>query len=359
MSACDKFFKTTGKVTTVRDRRRRGRRRHLTSEDVAVCEPLHAIQHLNPIVTSTCTDHWTRAAIAIWMSWGKVSRRYVGFLCHLFQSGGLWIGVGTLWKRWVDQIQLIITICSLWLQAYTISNWMQCIEAGCVYIQGWSSLYTRATCICRWELMRSSYLLSGSCMGNPWSTGCAESVLCPGQEVRLGNMILPQANWYYYRYSVLPALSLDGILHLSIIQGSFNYGSFAEFIEGLLMQTNPFPGPNSVIVMDNCRIHKSHLVLDMIRVAYVCSYHYFEANNHVVVDGAMNSSHHILLISTPSSQPSRLSKPIFDGMEVSSVQQQNLQIPMQRSWRNSTMQYGQSQLRMWKDGIRILVICNM
>jgi hypothetical protein len=66
---------------------------------------------------------------------------------------------------------------------------------------------------------------------------------------------------------VLLALSLDGILHVNIIEGSFKYDSFAEFIEGLLVQMNPFPGSNSVIVMDNCRIHKSDLVLDMIRDA--------------------------------------------------------------------------------------------
>jgi hypothetical protein len=67
---------------------------------------------------------------------------------------------------------------------------------------------------------------------------------------------------YRNRYSVLPALSLDGILHVNIIEGK--YDSFAEFIEGLLVQMNPFPGSYSVIVMDNCQIHKSDLVLDMI-----------------------------------------------------------------------------------------------
>jgi len=66
------------------------------------------------------------------------------------------------------------------------------------------------------------------------------------------------------RYSVLPALSLDGILYVKIVQGSFRYDSFGEFIDGLLDQMNPFPGRNSVIVMDNCRIHKSEEVLERI-----------------------------------------------------------------------------------------------
>jgi len=66
------------------------------------------------------------------------------------------------------------------------------------------------------------------------------------------------------RYSVLPAISLDGILHVSIIEGSFTTETFTDFIDGLLDKMNAYPGPNSVIVMDNCRIHKSEEVREMI-----------------------------------------------------------------------------------------------
>ncbi|KAA1479855.1 hypothetical protein DENSPDRAFT_741025, partial [Dentipellis sp. KUC8613] len=68
----------------------------------------------------------------------------------------------------------------------------------------------------------------------------------------------------YCRYSLLPAISLDGIMALDIIEGAFTSLTFAEFIDGLLDRMNPFPGPNSVIVMDNCAIHKSPIVLEMI-----------------------------------------------------------------------------------------------
>lgn len=54
------------------------------------------------------------------------------------------------------------------------------------------------------------------------------------------------------RFSILLALSLDGILAVKIIEGSFTTESFKDFIDGLLDHMNPFPGPNSVIVMDNC-----------------------------------------------------------------------------------------------------------
>jgi DDE superfamily endonuclease len=59
------------------------------------------------------------------------------------------------------------------------------------------------------------------------------------------------------RYSVLPALSLEeGVLHCDIIEGSFNTASFYKFIEHTLDHMQPFPASNSVIVMDNCHIHK-------------------------------------------------------------------------------------------------------
>ena len=63
---------------------------------------------------------------------------------------------------------------------------------------------------------------------------------------------------------MLPVLSLDGILYVDIIEGSYNMESFAIFIEGLLDQMNPFPQPNSIIIMDNCRIHKCPDILNMI-----------------------------------------------------------------------------------------------
>jgi len=51
---------------------------------------------------------------------------------------------------------------------------------------------------------------------------------------------------------VLPALSLEGVIWLKIMEGSFTAELFTDFIEGLLAQMNDFPGPQSVIVMDNC-----------------------------------------------------------------------------------------------------------
>jgi transposase len=71
--------------------------------------------------------------------------------------------------------------------------------------------------------------------------------------------------YYYDRFSVLPAISLyDGILHTSIIEGSFRTDSFLTFVEDLLERMQPFLAQNSVLVMDNCKIHKHTEILEAI-----------------------------------------------------------------------------------------------
>lgn len=72
----------------------------------------------------------------------------------------------------------------------------------------------------------------------------------------------------FFRYSVLPALSLSGVLHLDVLAGSYKARDFNSFIDGLLDNMNPFPGPNSVIVMDNASIHKSPELRPMIEQRY-------------------------------------------------------------------------------------------
>ncbi len=67
---------------------------------------------------------------------------------------------------------------------------------------------------------------------------------------------------------ILPAITLDGIIECTIIEGSFNTELFTEFIEDLLEKMQPFPANNSVVVMDNCKIHKAPEICDLIEGRY-------------------------------------------------------------------------------------------
>lgn len=58
-----------------------------------------------------------------------------------------------------------------------------------------------------------------------------------------------------FRYSMLPALTIGGIIYSHIKMGGYNGDQFIEWLEGLLQIMNPYPAPNSVLILDNCRIH--------------------------------------------------------------------------------------------------------
>jgi transposase len=58
------------------------------------------------------------------------------------------------------------------------------------------------------------------------------------------------------KYSILPALSLDGILHLEVLDKAITGDDFRRFVQGLLPRMNQWPLPNSVLVIDNASIHK-------------------------------------------------------------------------------------------------------
>ena len=49
-----------------------------------------------------------------------------------------------------------------------------------------------------------------------------------------------------------------------VVEGSFNTELFMDFIRNLLSKMQPFPNPNSVIVMDNCAIHKAPEIRELI-----------------------------------------------------------------------------------------------
>jgi transposase len=55
---------------------------------------------------------------------------------------------------------------------------------------------------------------------------------------------------------LLPALTLDGIIHLEVVENAITRDNFLQFVRGLLPQMNKWPHPNSVLVIDKAAIHK-------------------------------------------------------------------------------------------------------
>ncbi|KAI7937497.1 hypothetical protein MJO29_014812 [Puccinia striiformis f. sp. tritici] len=57
-------------------------------------------------------------------------------------------------------------------------------------------------------------------------------------------------------FSLLPGVSTEGVVGVMVQQGSILRPDFEFFLKNLLLPfMNPFPGPRSVLVMDNCCIH--------------------------------------------------------------------------------------------------------
>ena len=66
------------------------------------------------------------------------------------------------------------------------------------------------------------------------------------------------------RWSILPVYSAEGFLAWDIIQGSWTKETFIEFVRiKVLPLCTPYPGPRSVLVLDNAPIH--HCV---VRIAF-------------------------------------------------------------------------------------------
>jgi len=66
------------------------------------------------------------------------------------------------------------------------------------------------------------------------------------------------------RWSILPALSVDGYLSYLIYQGSITAETFELFVEQqVLPHCTPYPGPRSILILDNASIHKSVRLRDL------------------------------------------------------------------------------------------------
>ena len=69
---------------------------------------------------------------------------------------------------------------------------------------------------------------------------------------------------YMERYLVLSAYTIKGYIAAITFQGGITVEIFEEFLEfHLLPLCNSYPGPQSVLVMDNCGIHRNQRVLNL------------------------------------------------------------------------------------------------
>lgn len=70
------------------------------------------------------------------------------------------------------------------------------------------------------------------------------------------------------KYSILPAFTQEGFLCQEILHGSFTAEAFFLFVRNtLLPRCHPYPGKNSVIIMDNCQIHRCEIIREEIEKA--------------------------------------------------------------------------------------------
>jgi transposase len=79
------------------------------------------------------------------------------------------------------------------------------------------------------------------------------------------------------RFQILPAYTQDSILLACVFQGSTNAAVFEEFIEQLLPLYSLWPGPNSVLVIDNASIYYTACIKQIccdtgIKLVYLLSY---------------------------------------------------------------------------------------
>ncbi|KZT63577.1 hypothetical protein DAEQUDRAFT_638123, partial [Daedalea quercina L-15889] len=63
------------------------------------------------------------------------------------------------------------------------------------------------------------------------------------------------------QWSIVPLLTLDGIAAFKIVEGSVTAEKFMSFLKEFIIPfTNPYPGPHSVLILDNCNIYHAEEV---------------------------------------------------------------------------------------------------
>ena len=75
------------------------------------------------------------------------------------------------------------------------------------------------------------------------------------------------------KWSILLVYTQDEYIAWDIIHGSYTIELFNQFIETwVIPNTNPFPGPNSVLIIDNAKIHRNEVQLKLMALVYDANY---------------------------------------------------------------------------------------
>ncbi|TFL00240.1 hypothetical protein BDV98DRAFT_472880, partial [Pterulicium gracile] len=67
------------------------------------------------------------------------------------------------------------------------------------------------------------------------------------------------------RYSILPAMDINSCFAVSVKEGSFDSKDFLLFVVHKLPHTGEWPGPQSVLVLDNCATHHSQALREIVK----------------------------------------------------------------------------------------------
>ena len=124
---------------------------------------------------------------------------------------------------------------------------------------------TRTTCLCGWKSFQSPLAPTILCLGSTWKPCTTPRLFYTRNQVSLARQYVFGSPLHFFnRYSILPAISLDGILHLEVLDHAYSGEEFASFVRGLLDQMQPWPLLNSVIILDNASIHKVPGIREMV-----------------------------------------------------------------------------------------------
>ncbi|CAD6886758.1 unnamed protein product [Tilletia laevis] len=122
--------------------------------------------------------------------------------------------------------------------------------------------------VLRWTLMMGQFDASQLCFADETHadrrTGVRKNGYSPEGTRAVSSTFFVRGK----RFTLLPAMSQDGIFAPWVVEGSVNGERFEWWLEHqCLPLMNPYPGPQSVLVMDNASTHKGARVRELVEEA--------------------------------------------------------------------------------------------